>query len=122
MTPLLLVNENFPAPALKRLRAAGFDVAAVTEDMPGASDRSVLERARDLGRWLITFDRDNGERVSLHQLLPAPAIIFIRQEPVAPHATAERLTSLLSDPELQSGYFITLGSKAIRRRALPSVA
>ncbi|MBZ0068228.1 MAG: DUF5615 family PIN-like protein [Thiobacillus sp.] len=51
MTPLLLVNENFPAPALKRLRATGFDVVAVTEDMPGATDRVVLECARELGRW-----------------------------------------------------------------------
>ena len=62
MTPLLLVNENFPAPALKHLRAAGFDVVAVTEEMPGATDRVVLERARELGRWLVTFDRDYGER------------------------------------------------------------
>lgn len=122
MTPLLLVNENFPAPALKGLRAAGFDVVAVTEDMPGATDRLVLERARDLGRWLITFDRDYGELVFLHELPPPPAIVFIRQEPIPPDAPAEWLTSLLSDPELESGYFITLGSKTIRRRALPPVA
>lgn len=122
MTPLLLVNENFPAPALKRLRAAGFDVAAVTEDMPGATDRVVLERARELGRWLVTFDRDYGELVFLHELPPPPAIVFIRQEPIPPDAPAEWLASLLLDPALQSGYFITLGSKTIRRRALPSVA
>jgi predicted nuclease of predicted toxin-antitoxin system len=121
VTPLLLVNENFPAPAIKALRAAGFDVVAVTEDMPGATDRVVLEHARDLGRWLITFDRDYGELVFLHELPPPPAIIFIRQEPIPPDAPAEWLVNLLSDPELESGYFITLGSKTIRRRALPQV-
>lgn len=121
MTPLLLVNENFPAPALRSLRAAGFDVLAVAEDMPGATDRVVLERARELEHWLITFDRDYGELVFLHELPPPPAIIFIRQEPIPPDAPAEWLKNLLSDPALESGYFITLGSKTIRRRALPSV-
>lgn len=121
MKPLLLVNENFPAPALKRLRADGFDVVAVTEEMPGASDRAVLERAHELGRWLVTFDRDYGELVFLHELPPPPAIVFIRQEPIPPDAPAEWLASLLTDPELQPGYFITLGSKTIRRRALPAL-
>lgn len=77
----------------------------------------VLEHARELGRWLITFDRDYGELVFLHELSPPPAIIFIRQEPIACRVAE----NLLSDPELESGYFITLGSKTIRRRALPSV-
>jgi len=121
VTPLLLVNENFPAPAARSLRAAGFDVLAVAEDMPGATDRVVLEHARELGRWLITFDRDYGELVFLHELPPPLAIIFIRQEPIPPDAPAEWLKNLLSDPELESGYFITLGSRTIRRRALPSV-
>jgi len=74
--PPLLVNENFPAPALKRLRAAGFDVVAVAENMPGASDRVVLERARELGRWLVTFDRDYGELVFLHELQPRPRLFL----------------------------------------------
>ena len=88
MTPLLLVNENFPAPALRSLRAAGFDVLAVAEDMPGATDRVVLEHVRTLGRWLVTFDRDYGELVFLHELPPPSAIIFIRQEPIPPDAPA----------------------------------
>ncbi len=120
MTPLLLVNENFPAPALRSLRADGFDVLAVAEDMPGATDRVVLERARELGRWLVTFDRDYGELVFLHELPPPPAIIYIRQEPIPPDAPAEWLKNLLSVPALETGYFITLGSQTIRRRALPS--
>ncbi|MEZ5738693.1 MAG: DUF5615 family PIN-like protein [Burkholderiaceae bacterium] len=121
MSPLLLVNENFPAPAIRVLRVAGYDVVAVAEDLPGATDRVVIARARALGRWLVTFDRDYGELVFLHEVPPPPAIIFIRQEPVPPDAPAEWLMSLLSDPALEPGYFITLGSQAIRRRALPSV-
>ncbi|BAO81048.1 uncharacterized protein conserved in bacteria [Serpentinimonas raichei] len=121
MKPLLLVNENFPAPALKRLRAQGFDVVAVTEDMPGASDRRVLERARELGRWLSTFDRDYGELVFLHDLPSPPAIIYLRQEPIPADAPAEWLASLMSNPDLKPGFFITLGSKTTRLRPLPRV-
>lgn len=79
----------------------------------------MLERARELGRWLITFDRDYGELGFLYNLAPPPAIIFIRQEAVPPDAPADWLTSLLSDPDLQLGYFITLGSKTTRLRPLP---
>jgi predicted nuclease of predicted toxin-antitoxin system len=120
--PLLLVNENFPAPSLKALRAFDFDVIAVTEAMPSATDRAVLEYARALDRWLITFDRDYGELVFLRELLPPPAIIFIRQEPIPPDAPATWLANLLLDPSLESGYFITLGSKTIRRRLVPRLA
>lgn len=122
MKPPLLVNENFPTPALTRLRAAGYDVVAVTEDMPGASDRLVLERAHALGRWLVTFDRDYGELIFLHKLPSPPAIVFLRQEPIPPDAPAEWLASLLSEADLQAGYFITLGSKTTRLRPLPGPA
>jgi hypothetical protein len=74
------------------------------------------------GERELSSARDYGELVFLHELPPPPAIVFIRQEPIPPDAPAEWLASLLSDPALQSGYFITLGSKTIRRRALPSVA
>jgi predicted nuclease of predicted toxin-antitoxin system len=120
--PPLLVNENFPAPSLKALRAFGFDVIAVSEVMPGATDRAVLEYARTLNRWLITFDRDYGELVFMRELLPPPAIIFIRQEPIPPDAPATWVANLLSDSSLESGYFVTLGSKTIRRRLMPRLA
>ena len=39
----LLANENFPAPAIRKLRAAGADVM---EAMPSVSDREVIANAR----------------------------------------------------------------------------
>ncbi len=33
-----LANENFPLPSVSYLRQAGYDVAAVIEDSPGAKD------------------------------------------------------------------------------------
>ena len=63
MTIGVLANENFPEPAIRKLRAAGVDVVAVAETMPSASDADILERARSERRWLVTFDRDYGELV-----------------------------------------------------------
>ena len=54
MSVKLLANENFPAPAIKRLRAQGIDVVAVAETMPASSDEQVLEFARRDGRWIVT--------------------------------------------------------------------
>ncbi|HEU0233524.1 MAG TPA: DUF5615 family PIN-like protein [Gallionella sp.] len=41
MSIALLANENFPAPAICKLRAAGVDVVAVSEAMPSVSDKEV---------------------------------------------------------------------------------
>jgi hypothetical protein len=45
MSPRLLVNENFPLPAMRILRAEGVDVMAVVETGPGAFDEQVLALA-----------------------------------------------------------------------------
>jgi predicted nuclease of predicted toxin-antitoxin system len=74
MTIGLLANENFPVPAVRKLRAAGIDVVAVADAMPAASDAEVLAFARQQGRWIVTFDRDYGELV-FKDGLPAPQAV-----------------------------------------------
>ena len=58
-----LVDESTGTSVAEYLRRAGHDVVAVAEDMPGAADRAVLERARSENRVLITNDKDFGELV-----------------------------------------------------------
>lgn len=74
MSAPLLANENWPRPALSALRAAGLDIQAVAERMPGASDAEVLRHAAAQGRWVLAFDRDYGELVFArsvhHRALP----------------------------------------------------
>ena len=55
MSIAFLANENFPAPAIRKLRAAGVDVVAVGEAMPAATDKEVLEYARREQRWIVSF-------------------------------------------------------------------
>ena len=72
----LLANENFPGPAIRKLRAAGVDVVAVIEAMPSVSDREVMAYARQEQRWLVTFDRDYGDLIFREGLLPLPRFSF----------------------------------------------
>ena len=49
-----LANENFPSAGVNCLREAGYDVAAIIEDSPGAKDREVLARGAKLACGALT--------------------------------------------------------------------
>ncbi len=121
MTVRLLVDENFPAPALRLLREGGIDVKSAQEAMPGAPDDMVLACARAEARWLVTYDRDYGELIFSRGLTPPPAILLLRQEPYPPSRPAEILLAFLEEPSLADGFFVSIGEKSVRRRALPKV-
>ncbi len=119
MTVRLLVNENFPVPALPVLRERGVDVMAIIETMPAASDEAGLAAAREQQRWLVTFDRDYGELIFSRQLPPPPAIVYLRQEPYPPIRPAAILLDLMVEPASVEGYFVIVGEQTVRRRPLP---
>ena len=84
-----LANENFPLVSVKRLRAAGHDVASVIEDSPGVKDHQVLARAHEESRIILTFDRDYGDLI-YRRKLPMPAgVLYLRFDPVSPEEPAE---------------------------------
>lgn len=121
MKPALILNENFPAPAIRVLREQGVDVLSVGETMPGASDQAVLTKAFETNRWLVTFDRDYGELVFSLRCAPPPAIIYLRQEPIPPTRPAEWVLELLATPQTVAGHLIVVDERTVRRRALPKV-
>jgi len=53
-----LANENIPRAAIQTLRAAGYDVVSIGEEISGITDQAVLERAHVEQRVILTFDRD----------------------------------------------------------------
>ena len=73
-----LANENFPAPSVAVMRAAGHDVLSIAESHAGDDDADVLALARKEGRWLVTFDRDYGELLFARNHEPPPAVILLR--------------------------------------------
>ncbi|OGK88843.1 MAG: hypothetical protein A2X52_05550 [Candidatus Rokubacteria bacterium GWC2_70_16] len=58
-----LADESCDHAVVRALRAAGFDVVAVAEVTPRASDEAVIERAAREGRVLLTEDKDFGQLV-----------------------------------------------------------
>lgn len=119
MSIALLANENFPAPAIRKLRAAGVDVVAVSEAMPAVSDKEVMEFARREQRWIVTFDRDYGDLVFREGLLPPPAILFFRQEPYPPDRPADLVLAMLSEPQQAAGCMVVISERNIRRKHFP---
>ena len=120
MTVQLLANENWPRPALLRLRAVGLDVQAVRENMPGASDIGVLQHAASQGRWVLTFDRDYGELVFARAVTPPPAIVYLRQSAFEPEWPAEVVLQLLDQASWVNGHLVVVNGRALRRRPFPS--
>jgi predicted nuclease of predicted toxin-antitoxin system len=122
MSIAILANENFPVPAIRKLRAAGIDVIAVRESMPSASDKEVMSYARQTERWIVTFDRDYGDLVFREGLLPPPAILFFRQEPYPPERPADLVLAILTDPQQALGCMVVISEQTIRRKRFPELS
>ena len=118
MKPRWLLNENFPVPAVRRLRAAGWDVLAIAESATSAADVDLMALARDQTRWLATFDRDYGELVFRRRLPPPPLVLLFRVRSYQPTEPAEWIESLYSAGEFLEGCFHIFDGRAIRRRPL----
>ena len=122
MLPGLLANENVPAGTVAALRAAGFDVLAISAAHPAASDRTVIALARGTGRWLLTFDRDYGELIFKRGEAPPVGILFLRQRPRAAPAFADWIRAALEPEEQRArlrGHLAVLDGRSIRLRRLP---
>ena len=116
MKPGLLLNENFPEPALAALRQTGWDVVAVSERMPGANDFDVLALAAGENRWLITFDMDYGELIFRNRLPPPPAVLLLRIPSYRPAEPAVWIKRLVESDQIAVGYFHVFDGSKIRRR------
>ena len=114
-----LANEDFPLRSVHRLRDAGYDVASVLEDSPGAKDREVLAQARAEERIILTFDRDYGELI-YRLKLPVPAgVVYFRFHPSTPDEPAGRLIRLLKAGQIPlSGKFTVVERDRVRQRPL----
>ncbi|MBI4828571.1 MAG: DUF5615 family PIN-like protein [Nitrospinae bacterium] len=118
MSVRLLVNENFPAPSVARLRAMGWDVLSVAEGRAGMNDIAVIALPVSEKRLLVTFDRDYGELLFARGLPPPPAAILLRVPSYRPGDPAAWLTRIAQKPETLFGMFTVFDGTAIRSRSL----
>jgi predicted nuclease of predicted toxin-antitoxin system len=113
-------NENIPLASIRRLRAAGHDVAAIIEDAPGSDDTVVLAQAAQEDCIILTFDRDYGELIYKRRLPPPPGIVYFCIIFATPEEPAERLLQLLTAPGFSlDGNFTIVEPGQARQRALP---
>ena len=71
-----IADENFDAPIISALRQTGYDVLSVKENFPKADDETVLNKANEEKRILLTCDKDFGELVYRLQLISSGIVLF----------------------------------------------
>lgn len=115
-----LANENVPLHSIALLRQAGHDVLAISESLPGADDRTVLERAVAEQRVLLTFDRDYGELIFRRSLPVPPGVVYLRLVPQTPSEAGEVVLALLAQEELElTRRYTVIDPPRVRQRPLP---
>ncbi|MFQ5673541.1 MAG: DUF5615 family PIN-like protein [Nitrospinales bacterium] len=115
-----LANENVPLASIRRLRDSGYDVTAVKEVLPGATDQSVLTFAEKESRIISTFDRDYGNLIFQKGFKIPAGVVYFRFSPNSPEEPAEQLLRLVGDSRISlKRKFTVLNRDRIRQRALP---
>jgi len=118
LKPRLLLNENIPLPAAAELRLRGCDVVTVAERGQGMTDEAVLKLAVRERRWIVTFDRDYGERVYGRGLPAPPAILLLREPHYHPTEPAYWVLDLIESEAAMEGWLTVYTHASVRRRPL----
>ncbi|MEW6620973.1 MAG: DUF5615 family PIN-like protein [bacterium] len=117
-----LANENFPLLSIQMLRRAGYNIASILEETPGAKDIDILKRAQKENRVILTFDRDYGELIYQHRQFVFAGVLYFRFEPATPKEPAEILLKILQKKEiLINGKFTVVERSRIRQRSLTDI-
>lgn len=98
---LLLADENFPAPAVQRLRLLSHDVLTLIQtDMAGLAilDDQVLAFATSLNRCLLTLNRKDFIKLHLKSSQHAGIVICTFESDF--NALADRIGACLSASEI----------------------
>jgi predicted nuclease of predicted toxin-antitoxin system len=109
-----LVDENAGVVVASWIRSLGHEVFSVYEESRGIDDDTVIQKAFDENRILITSDKDFGEKVYREQR-PHRGIILRR---VANECSANKIDVLqkllVEYPEQLSDNFIVVTEKLVR--------
>ncbi|MBI4689295.1 MAG: DUF5615 family PIN-like protein [Nitrospirae bacterium] len=113
-----LANENVAGDAVAALRGKGHDVLWIRTDSPGYDDRTILARAVEENRILITFDKDFGE-LAFHSHLPANCgIILFRISAPSSSVIANAVVAAIEAHSDWCGHFSVVEENRIRMRKL----
>lgn len=110
----LLADENIPGEVVNTLRQRGHDIVWVRTEMPGATDRVVLERAGLEKRLLLTFDKDFGELAFRFGLPMESGVVLFRIAMSSPDRVATKATAVLESRDDWPGHFSVVQDHRIR--------
>ena len=112
-----VADENFPANAVKELKAAGHDVIWVAAAAPGSRDEDVVALAAREERIILTFDKDFGELAA--QGLPVSSGIILFRLPLPTAADVGTiLLARIGERTDWGGHFAVIEPGRIRMRPL----
>ena len=101
---------------VSELRAAGYDVRAISEEHPGAVDAAVLARARAERRVLLTNDKDFAELVFRKRQVSC-GVILLRLRDWNAEQKAERLLEVLAHARAPRLALLVVMPRGVRRRS-----
>jgi predicted nuclease of predicted toxin-antitoxin system len=117
----LLLDQGLPRSSAEILRNKGWDIQHTGEiGMSRATDRQILEYARDEQRIVITLDSDFHAILAVENL-DSPSVVRIRQEGLRGPELAELVEKiwLRIGQQLENGAMATITEKAMRIRKIP---
>ena len=117
----LLLDQGLPRSSAEILRNKGWDIQHTGEiGMSRATDRQILEYARDEQRIVITLDSDFHAILAVENL-DSPSVVRIRQEGLKGPELAGLVDKIWSriGQQLGNGAMATITEKAIRIRKIP---
>ena len=117
----LLLDQGLPRSSAEMLRNKGWDIQHTGEiGMSRATDRQILEYARDEKRIIITLDSDFHAILAVENL-DSPSVVRIRQEGLRGPELAELVENIGAriGQQLENGAMATITEKTMRIRKIP---
>lgn len=117
----LLLDQGLPRSARRLLLEAGIDAIHVGDiGYSAADDATILQRAREEGRVVVTLDADFATLLALSGAI-SPSVIRIRIQGLYGREAAALIRSVLDHcmDELAAGAVVTVQPGRIRIRRLP---
>lgn len=116
-----LLNMNVPRELGRRLKIEGHEYRHVGDvGMAQASDKIVMEKARESKEVIVTHDLDYGHLLAFSNT-PEPSVIIFRFRNTHPDNLISRIISTWPEIEipLHEGAIVVLEDAALRIRRLP---
>lgn len=115
-----LADESCDFAVVRALRAAGYDVIAITEQAAGTPDREVIQLALDEERVLLTEDKDFGQLV-FAAFAGSRGVMLIRFPSESRSQLPATVVRVVENYSAQlSRAYITLSPGRVRVSVLPS--